>query len=102
MTAPPCSADLAAAAAGHALAAAAAGRAERAERAELGRRGRGDDLRIRRERQVPAGALLGGRGGHARVEPGHGELEGLRVGLEDAEVGDDLLRPGAVESEPLA
>src|SRR5204862_1139476 len=75
---------------------------ETPERVQLGRGGRGDDLRIRRDGQVPAGAFLRGRGGYARVQAGQGELERLRIGLQDAQVGDDLLGPGAGEPEPLA
>src|SRR5208337_4957877 len=75
---------------------------EAPERVQLGRGRGGDDLRLRRDGQVPAGALLGGGGRYPRVQPGHGELERLRIGLEDTQVGDDLLGPGAGEPEPLA
>ena len=59
---------------------------ERAQRIEFGRGGRGDDLRVRRDGQVPAGALLRGRGGHTRVQAGQGELERLRIGLQNAQI----------------
>src|SRR5271170_599208 len=75
---------------------------EVAQRVELGRAGSGDDLRIRGDGQVPAGPLLGCRRGDVREQAGQGELERHRVGLEDAQVGDDLLRSGAGEPEPLA
>src|ERR1700722_16905718 len=73
-----------------------------AQRVELGRTGPGDDLRIRGDGQVPAGPLLGCRRGDAREQAGQRALERRRVGLEHAQVGDDLLRPGPGEPEPFA
>src|SRR5271168_928576 len=77
------------------------GALERAQRVELRWGGRGDDLWLGRDGQVPAGPLFRGRGGDSRVQPGQGELERLRIGLEDAQVSDDLLGPGAGEAQPL-
>src|ERR1700722_16425160 len=75
---------------------------EVAQRVELGRAGGGDDLRVRGDGQVPAGPLLGCRRGDAGEQAGQGELERHRVGLEDTQIGDDLLRPGSGEPEPFA
>src|SRR5580658_3404223 len=43
------------------------------QRVELGGAGTGDGLRIRDDGQVPAGPLLGGRGGDAWKQPGQGD-----------------------------
>jgi hypothetical protein len=63
---------------------------------------RRDFLDIRADREIPAGCRAGLLDRGIRLEPGHHELSRFRIGLVDADVGDDGLGPATRESVGFA